>query len=581
MLARTITVLLPGILAAPGALHAQYTQQVQNQMTQYSAQFVNRGYSSVTQLVTGSLAASSNTSHSVPLNAGRSYAIVGVCDNDCHDVDLRLFAPDGSNIAQDVALDDHPTLQFTAPVSGQYRLQVEMVTCGHNPCYYGVQVFGGGSGTPMNQPMPMNQPTPMNQPMPMNQPQPMMTGAQLPMLGMIAANQQVVGNLAMQAAFYNAKPIQTWGFNCNAGQTIQVDILSTWDNYLVIFDPLGSSVGTNDDGGEGTNARLTYTCLVTGTYKLGITVYSTNTTPGAYTLQVQSAVGNQMQMNQPTSLNRPTQLQIGAPQPIGTIGANQQVMGNLAMQAGSFNGKAMQTWGFACAAGQTFQMDITSSWDNYAIIFDPAGTNVAHDDDAGGNNNARVLYTCAVNGTYRLGVTTYSTTTTAGAYTLQVQSAWAGGVVAVNQTSTQPVLQAALPLAGASGATLPQSASTGIEVTGTIAAPNEIAFINVGESRRGRLETGDRRMNDGTWADVWQFQGRQGQRVRIECRSEEFDTYLQLLDAQNARLAEDDDSLGDQNSLIEITLPATGNYTIVVNNFGEDRRAGIYTLTLH
>ena len=66
----------------------------------------------------------------------------------------------------------------------------------------------------------------------------------------------------------------------------------------------------------------------------------------------------------------------------------------------------------------------------------------------------------------------------------------------------------------------------------------------------------------------------------IECRSSEFDTYLQLLDTQNARLAEDDDSLGDQNSLIEYTLPANGTYTIVVNNFGEDRRAGVYTLTL-
>ena len=161
MLARTITVLLPGILAAPGALHAQYQQQVQTQMTQYSQPFLNSGYSSVTTLVTGSLSASSNTSHAVSLNGGRRYAIVGVCDNDCHDVDLRLFAPDGNSVASDVALDDHPTLNFTAPVSGEYRLQVDMVTCSHNPCYYRVQVFGGGSGG-MNQPMPMNQSTPMN-----------------------------------------------------------------------------------------------------------------------------------------------------------------------------------------------------------------------------------------------------------------------------------------------------------------------------------------------------------------------------------------------------------------------------------
>ena len=79
---------------------------------------------------------------------------------------------------------------------------------------------------------------------------------------------------------------------------------------------------------------------------------------------------------------------------------------------------------------------------------------------------------------------------------------------------------------------------------------------------------------------VWQFQGQANQHIRIELRSEEFDTYVQLLDAQGNRLAEDDDSLGDLNSMVEINLPANGMYQIVVNNFGEDRRAGIYTLSL-
>ena len=144
--------------------------------------------------------------------------------------------------------------------------------------------------------------------------------------------------------------------------------------------------------------------------------------------------------------------------------------------------------------------------------------------------------------------------------------------------SMQPVTQAAIPMAGAAGATMPQPVAG--EVVGDIAQPGQPATINTGETRRGRLETGDRAMNDGTWADIWTFQGRQGQRVRIECRSSEFDTYLQLLDGQSVRLAEDDDSLGDQNSLIEYTLPANGTYTIVVNNFGEDRRAGVYTLTV-
>src|SRR5262249_26975727 len=151
-----------------------------------------------------------------------------------------------------------------------------------------------------------------------------------------------------------------------------------------------------------------------------------------------------------------------------------------------------------------------------------------------------------------LGISTFGTNTTAGQYTLQVASAGAPAVTPV-QTAMQPVTQAAaIPMPGN---TMPSPAPS--NVVGDIAQPGQPAQINVGESRRGRLQTGDQRMNDGTWADLWTFQGRQGQRIRIECRSEEFDTYLQLLDGQNSRLAEDDDSLGEQNSLIEIALPAT------------------------
>jgi serine protease Do len=127
---------------------------------------------------------------------------------------------------------------------------------------------------------------------------------------------------------------------------------------------------------------------------------------------------------------------------------------------------------------------------------------------------------------------------------------------------------------------MPQPSPGTLPITGTIPAPGQIGTITAGTNVQGRLETGDQRMNDGTFADVWQFQGQANQHIRIELRSEEFDTYVQLLDSQGNRLAEDDDSLGDLNSMVEITLPANGMYQIVVNNFGEDRRAGIYTLTL-
>jgi len=75
------------------------------------------------------------------LNAGRQYLLVGVCDADCSDMDLRLSSPAGNLVAQDVATDDTPILQFTAPATGNYRVRVIMATCTTNPCYYGVALY--------------------------------------------------------------------------------------------------------------------------------------------------------------------------------------------------------------------------------------------------------------------------------------------------------------------------------------------------------------------------------------------------------------------------------------------------------
>jgi len=88
----------------------------------------------------------------------------------------------------------------------------------------------------------------------------------------------------------------SYGFQCSAGQPTQIDVLSSWDN-------LPSSCSTrwavrplhDDDGGEGLNARLRFTCPTTGLYRLGVTTGLASTTPGAYTLQVQ-ATGQPMQM---------------------------------------------------------------------------------------------------------------------------------------------------------------------------------------------------------------------------------------------------------------------------------------------
>jgi hypothetical protein len=131
-----------GCAAATEAL-AQNTfqQQARNYLTRAASGVVQQGYSADRDPVTGSLNGGASESRMINLTGGTRYAVVGVCDNDCTDVDLRIWDPSGTKLAEDLQLNKTPILEFTATTTGQYRVSVEMATCSTNPCYWGFQVF--------------------------------------------------------------------------------------------------------------------------------------------------------------------------------------------------------------------------------------------------------------------------------------------------------------------------------------------------------------------------------------------------------------------------------------------------------
>ncbi|MGA7935472.1 MAG: hypothetical protein WCA35_18115, partial [Kovacikia sp.] len=70
------------------------------------------------------------------------YGLIGVCDRDCRDLDLRLYDENGNLVAADTSSDDTPFVSLTPRWSGQFYLRVDMANCRANYCYYGVGVFG-------------------------------------------------------------------------------------------------------------------------------------------------------------------------------------------------------------------------------------------------------------------------------------------------------------------------------------------------------------------------------------------------------------------------------------------------------
>ncbi|MEB3281971.1 MAG: DVUA0089 family protein [Lyngbya sp.] len=109
--------------------------------------------------------------------------------------------------------------------------------------------------------------------------------------------------------------------------------------------------------------------------------------------------------------------------------------------------------------------------------------------------------------------------------------------------------------------------------------PSEKLILD-GPEITGRLDENDSILPiDNSFYDMYSFEGKAGQQIAIEMTSQDLDSYLILLDSDGGELAQDDDSGGDKNAKIMITLPADGEYTFLANSY-EAGESGDYRLRL-
>lgn len=132
------------LIASPAAAQVPdtYARQLAAQLVQVESVVTGDGYRRVQGPITGGLADNARFDHLVTLQAGRSYKIIGVCDNDCTDVDIRLYDQNNNLIDEDLLVDDLPIVDVTPQWTGPFRVQVIMATCNVAPCYYAFNVYG-------------------------------------------------------------------------------------------------------------------------------------------------------------------------------------------------------------------------------------------------------------------------------------------------------------------------------------------------------------------------------------------------------------------------------------------------------
>lgn len=124
---------------------------------------------------------------------------------------------------------------------------------------------------------------------------------------------------------------------------------------------------------------------------------------------------------------------------------------------------------------------------------------------------------------------------------------------------------------------LPAIARTSVEPTP--ATTTQLAQVLF--QREGVLEDGDEVLqSDNSLYDIYTFSGQARQQITIDLESDEFDTYLAIFNSDGSLLGENDDTPGSTNSSITMTLPADGDYLIVVNGY-DSSDLGRYLLTVY
>jgi hypothetical protein len=429
-----------------------------------------------------------------------------------------------------------------------------------------------------------------------------------------------MGETAMGQVFA-AGQSDSWTFEGTAGERVAVtqDGVRGWDTLLELIAPDGNREDVDDDGGYELNSWLTRRLGQSGTYTVVARPLSSEGCTGDYV--VMGWLGSPERSDP----NRAA----------GALGTAAQFTYRASLR--EFGER--QSWTFTADQGNELIIylprNVGSRLDPFIELQAPDGQLLARDDDSGGGLNSFLQGVLPQGGTYTLNVTT-AREDCGGEYRLSVERDWgaqsrmrgdlpvgeelsgslnldtrrdvwsfpatAGQRVTFTLNTNAPTrLQVASPEGSWEQTRATRGRPLGLSFepsqTGTYQAVvfvdssrpvqydltlergfgrliNEKGPAALGEPIRGEIVFADGR-------DLYTFAGRQGQQVRILMERpgrSQLDPYLELRDPTGRTIAEDDDSGGELNSLVQIPLPANGQYTVVARGLGDT--AGPYALTV-
>jgi hypothetical protein len=186
--------------------------------------------------------------------------------------------------------------------------------------------------------------------------------------------------------------------------------------------------------------------------------------------------------------------------------------------------------------GKSYSIDMMSTeFDSYLRLENSDGKQLAEDDDGGDALDARILFTPDVDGEFKIIATRFGGGT--GNFRLTVRD--------IQQLRGKP-----------------------------LALVNGMAMIESRLTQDDPVDAAGRKHR----CQVHTIKMVAGRTYTIDMMSNEFDTFLRLIDSQSKKLAEDDDGGEGTNSRIVFTAQTSGDYRIIATTF--DGQLGSYTLTV-
>jgi len=306
-------------------------------------------------------------------------------------------------------------------------------------------------------------------------------------------------------------------FAGTTGQRAVIDLRSgDFDPYVFVRSPSGEQFDNDDFEGDASRSLLSLDLTENGEYRVTVTSYGKGES-GGYTLSIDvgRTAGMAARMDRTGALEK----------------------GDETLTSGEF----VDTYEFEGSPGQHVSIDLRSpAFDTYLILKDPAGEQTENDDaDDGGVGHSSIEADLTEAGTYQVMVTSYESGER-GSYDLSIDP------TAASERSP---------------------------------SDREVTTLAVGAPVNGDLGTSDPTFEAGEYHDLYVFDGDEGETIRLELSSSDFDTYLGLVTPSGEEIANDDFEGDAERSVIALTLPEAGRYRVQATSYGA-AETGRYRLAL-